>query len=65
LIDLARAVPPGDHATVAAWIDREITGHVVASIRAVIDRYLDDTPHDDEPWYTRVDRAERELVALL
>jgi hypothetical protein len=46
-------------------VDREVTGRAVRTVRAVIDRYLDDSPHDDEPRETLLDHAERDLIVEL
>lgn len=65
LIDLIRSSPSLDDAHIAAWVDGEVTGRAVRTVRAVIDRYLDDSPHEDEPRETLMDRAERELIVEL
>ena len=64
LIDLIR-VGQCDDAGIAAWIDRELTSRVVQDVRAVIDRYLDDSPDHDEPREVRLERAERDLLVEL
>ena len=65
LIDLIRSAPHLDGHQVGSWIEKEVTGRVIRAVRAVIDRYLDDTPHDNEPRETLVDRAERDLIVEL
>jgi hypothetical protein len=65
LIDLIRSSPELDDARIGAWVDREVTGRAVRTVRAVIDRYLDDTPHDDEPRETLLDHAEQDLLVEL
>lgn len=65
LIDLIRSSPELDDARIAAWTEQEVTGRAVRTVRAVIDRYLDDTPHDDEPRETLLDHAERDLIVEL
>ena len=65
LIDLLRDLPTHDDLAIERWITRELTEPIISTVKRVIDRYLDDTPHEDEPWDTLVDRAQRELVALL
>jgi hypothetical protein len=65
LIDLIRSSPSLDDARIEAWVENEVTGRAVRTVRAVIDRYLDDSPHDDEPRETLMDRAERDLIVEL
>jgi ERCC4-related helicase len=65
LVDLVRAVPSLDDESVEAWVDREMAAPVISAVQAVIDRYLDDTPHEDESRETLLERAQRELVAVL
>jgi SNF2 family DNA or RNA helicase len=42
-----------------------VTGRAVDTVRKVIDRYLDDSPHDDAPRETLLDHAERDLIVEL
>jgi hypothetical protein len=65
LIDLIRNSPSLTDAQIEEWVEREITGRAVRSVRAVIDRYLADSPYEDEPRETLIDRAERELIIEL
>lgn len=65
LIDLVRSSPALDDARIGEWVESEVTGRAVRTVRAVIDRYLDDSPHEDEPRETLMDRAERELIVEL
>jgi hypothetical protein len=65
LIDLLRAVPSLNDASLEAWIERQFTGPVIVGVRTIINRYLDDTPHGNDSRETLLDRAERELIALL
>lgn len=65
LIDLIQSSPSLDDTRIGAWVENEVTGRVVKTVRALIDRYLDDTPHDDEPPETLMDHAERELLIEL
>jgi ERCC4-related helicase len=64
LIDLVRN-GACDEAGLAAWVDSQITGRVVGTIREVINRYLDDTPEKDEPRESLLERAERDLIVEL
>lgn len=65
LIDLIRSSPELDDARIAAWTEQEVTGRAIRTVRAVIDRYLDDSPHNNEPRETLLDRAERDLLVEL
>lgn len=65
LIDLVRSCPELDDAHIQAWVDREVTGRPVRTVRAVIDRYLDGSPHDGQPRETLLDHAERNLMVEL
>jgi SNF2 family DNA or RNA helicase len=64
LIDLMRK-GQCDDAGITAWVEREITGRVVKNVRAVIDRFLDDSPDHDEPRESLLERAERDLLVEL
>ena len=64
LIDLVRT-GHCDDAGIAAWVNEELTGRVVQDVRAVINRYLDDSPEHDEPHEVRLERAERDLLVEL
>ena len=64
LIDLVRG-GHCDDAAIAAWVEREVTGRVVQNVRAVINRYLDDSPDHDEPREVLLERAERDLLVEL
>jgi hypothetical protein len=64
LIDLVRG-GHCDDAAIAVWVEREVTGRVVQNVRAVINRYLDDSPDHDEPREVLLERAERELLVEL
>ena len=65
LIDLIRSVPELDDAGIEAWVEREITRPVVQTVRKVIDRYLDDSPHDDISRESLLEHAERDLIVEL
>lgn len=65
LIDLIRTAPEFNDAHIAAWVEQEVTGRAVDTVRKVIDRYLDDSPHDDAPRETLLDHAERDLIVEL
>ena len=47
------------------WVENEVTGRVVRTVNSIIDRYLDNSPHEAEPRETLMDRAERELIVEL
>ena len=65
LIDLLRGSSSLDDTQIATWVEREITGDVIQTVRDVIHRYLDDSPHDDVPRETLLDHAERDLIVQL
>jgi SNF2 family DNA or RNA helicase len=65
LIDLIRRFPNLDDSHIGAWVEEEITGRVVRTVRAVINRYLNDSPHDDAPREMLLDHAERDLIVEL
>ena len=65
LIDLIRSTSVLDDAQIGSWVDKEIVGSVVSTVRSVIDLYLNDSPHDDEPRERLLDHAERDLVVAL
>jgi ERCC4-related helicase len=46
-------------------VEQEVTGRVVRTLCAIIDRYLKDSPHDDTPRETLLDQAERDLIVEL
>jgi SNF2 family DNA or RNA helicase len=65
LIDLTKRFPELDELQIAAWVDQEVTGRVVRTLRAVIDRYLNDSPRDEATRETMLDHAERDLIVEL
>ena len=65
LIDLLRSCSSLDESQINNWVKREVTGEVIQTVRDVINRYLDDTPHDDAPRETLLDHAERDLIVEL
>lgn len=65
LIDLLRSCPTLGDVQIATWVAHEITHDVIKTVRDVINRYLDDTPHDDAPRETLLDHAERDLIVEL
>jgi hypothetical protein len=65
LIDLVKKVPNLEDAQIKAWVEQEITGRVIPTVRSVIDRYLTDSLHDDAPRETLLDHAERDLIVEL
>lgn len=64
LIDLVRSGQCHD-AALAAWVNKALTGRVAENVRAVINRYLDDSPDHDEPRESLLERAERDLLVEL
>lgn len=65
LIDLVKALPDLSDSNIEAWVRQELTDRVVRTVRAVIDRYLNDSPRDDVLLETLIDHAERDLIVEL
>ncbi len=63
LIDLVRNGAP-DKAAISAWVDIEITGRVVKTVRETINRYLI-MAQGDEPREALLERSQRDLIVEL
>lgn len=65
LIDVCREASVREEETVEAWVEREVTGATINTIRDVIRRDLAISADDEGPYMRGLERAERELVIEL
>lgn len=65
LIDILRSCPVLDYPQISDWVEREIAGNVIQTVRDVISRYLSNASLIDAPQDTLIDHAERDLIIEL